>query len=199
MRKRRLFVACNNKSEQCRAYQRRSCGNIPQEELTMSNMSRSINKIAAEALSYAKQCYRRKDSSRLNVCKRFQVPRLPYSTNKQAACPFDPEICHSNDSNILVDSGYIDSHTHLGLNGGPRLTIRITRHCAPLITKGYYDFHEDPKQPQSQVARYHYGTFNNSGHMEDYNMQISFSQSPRKSTMRDQVVLSRIANDSRVT
>ncbi|KAI1868746.1 hypothetical protein JX265_006725 [Neoarthrinium moseri] len=45
----------------------------------------------------------------------------------------------SKDSNILIDSGPIDSHSDLGLNApqDERFSFRVVLHCAPLVTEGY--------------------------------------------------------------
>lgn len=94
------------------------------------------------ANNYATQCY---SSNALGVldCASFVVKALPGSIDPKAPCPFKNGICRNNGSNILLDTGYIDSNDHLGVNAPPdqRIQIRNTLHCAPLKTEGHSSNH----------------------------------------------------------
>jgi hypothetical protein len=46
-------------------------------------------------------------------------------------------MCKLSHDNLLLDTGEVDSVKHLGLNKGPRFTLRYQTHCAPLVTKGF--------------------------------------------------------------
>jgi hypothetical protein len=90
-----------------------------------------------QATDYAQRCYESKSSS--NECGTFVRPALPVKVTSDAKCPFDDSICAVQDSNIIVDSGYLDSHSDLGLNWpqSARFQMRYQMKCAPLITEGY--------------------------------------------------------------
>ncbi|KAH8885562.1 hypothetical protein GQ53DRAFT_845545 [Thozetella sp. PMI_491] len=90
------------------------------------------------AENYAQQCYSSNSTGMFN-CDHFVVPKLPVSVDGQAPCPFQNGICRTNSSNLLLDTGYIDSHEHLGINAptGERILFRHIYHCAPLRTDGY--------------------------------------------------------------
>jgi len=108
--------------------------------------------------NYASRCYSNNSASPTG-CKGtvFVQPRiLPTVVNTKAGCPFSPELCVGQDSNLLLDTT-LDSHTDLGINAPPheRFQVRKILHCAPLVTEGY-------KSPYRYSAnhtftRYHYG------------------------------------------
>ncbi|KAL1641072.1 hypothetical protein SLS58_006344 [Diplodia intermedia] len=60
---------------------------------------------------------------------------------RNASCPFHDDICRSQNGNLYIDTGYIDTHKDLGINAPPdhRFQYRQTTHCAPLRTDGYRD------------------------------------------------------------
>lgn len=75
-----------------------------------------------------------------------------------ATCPFpDPAICRSENATIRLDSGYLDSNDHFGLNTPvhERLQWRYVLQCAPLVTEGYTFEVTDPNN--ATWARYNYG------------------------------------------
>lgn len=90
------------------------------------------------ANNYAAQCY---SSEALGIldCASFVVKTLPGSIDPKAPCPFKNGICRNNGSNILLDTGYVDSNDHLGVNAPPdqRIQMRNTLHCAPLKTESH--------------------------------------------------------------
>ncbi|KAF1941655.1 hypothetical protein EJ02DRAFT_512318 [Clathrospora elynae] len=87
--------------------------------------------------NYALSCY--SDNSNTHGCNTFLKPRLPFTSNRNASCPFQGDICHLANGNLLLDTGYLDSHFDLGMNTRPeeRFMYRRTTHCAPLVSKGY--------------------------------------------------------------
>lgn len=91
----------------------------------------------SSSANYAKQCY----SEKFNEvgCRKFVRRNIHTKANRAAACPFDPKICKSQDSNLLIDTGFIDSREDLGLNTPQdgRFLYRRLLHCAPLMTEGY--------------------------------------------------------------
>lgn len=118
---------------------------------------RYFSETYTDALNYAQQCYS-DDSSGILGCDRFVVKSLkPAKTETNRSCPFTGDICRNNDANIRLDTGYIDSHDHLGLNAPPneRFGYRYVLECAPLKTEGRVS-HID--QGNVTWARYNYGS-----------------------------------------
>jgi hypothetical protein len=110
------------------------------------------------AASLADQCVEG-GAPRALACDFFSTRRLPLEIfDTSAPCPFDEKICVSRDGNLVIDTGLIDSHEHLGINAHPseRFAFRRKIHCAPLTTKGYT---EDVVDASGEVTktRYSYG------------------------------------------
>lgn len=111
---------------------------------------------ANTATNYAQQCYNFSNyggCSAGSPCNSFVVPRLALSQDTNAPCPFSDGICRNESSNIILDTGYIDSHDHLGINSPEknRLLSRTVAHCAPLRTEGY------KTNIQENFPAYYYG------------------------------------------
>lgn len=135
-----------------------NCGaaNIP-------NISEDINtsyafrpycaKKITDAANYARRCYTVNAGA---DCSSFVTPRLQSIQDLNASCPFSEPMCRRQSGNIRLDSGYVDSHKHLGLNSPPgrRILWRHVVHCAPLVTEGFTS-QEDNSQAST---RYHYGS-----------------------------------------
>ncbi|KAI0509524.1 hypothetical protein F5B22DRAFT_638000 [Xylaria bambusicola] len=109
----------------------------------------------SNAANYAQQCYSN-DSGGVLDCGRFVTKQIAGKIDKKAACPFRDDICRNASSNIRIDSDYLSSHDHFGLNTPPnnRLLWRYVYHCAPLVTEGYTS-HINTSIGQATV--YHYG------------------------------------------
>ncbi|KAH7316858.1 hypothetical protein B0I35DRAFT_512717 [Stachybotrys elegans] len=107
-----------------------------------------------QAADYAQRCYESKSSS--NECSTFVRPALPINITSDAACPFDTDICATPDSNLILDTGYLDSTSHLGLNwpAASRFQMRYQLQCAPLVTEGY---RSDWIYEDANFTRYQYG------------------------------------------
>jgi hypothetical protein len=90
------------------------------------------------AISYAQECYK-SNSVGIMQCSTFPQKSLPFTVTRNAACPFQAGFCRSNNTSILLDTGYLDSNDHFGVNGPPdqRVKFRNTLHCAPIVTEGY--------------------------------------------------------------
>ncbi|RCI08496.1 hypothetical protein L249_8868 [Ophiocordyceps polyrhachis-furcata BCC 54312] len=88
---------------------------------------------------YAQQCYADNVSSGILCCRNFVKNRLESNINYEAPCPFEGSICRSNTSNLMLESGLIDSLDDLGINAPARdrFKIRHRMHCAPLTTEPY--------------------------------------------------------------
>lgn len=110
-----------------------------------------------DAASYAQNCYASDDSSSALQCGTFVRKRLPSSVDTNASCPFASPICKNNVGNMLLDTGYLDSHDDLGLNAplDQRFQYRRTLHCAPITTQGYTMTWN--KSSDQSYTRYYYG------------------------------------------
>ncbi|KAJ2988738.1 hypothetical protein NUW58_g3827 [Xylaria curta] len=108
------------------------------------------------AANYVQQCYSDSNSTGLLDCQRFVTQKLATSTNRKGACPFHDEICHNNSTNLILDSGFIDSHLHFGQNSPPdeRILWRSVLTCAPLKSA---QFTSQSSTPENYTL-YHYGT-----------------------------------------
>lgn len=115
--------------------------------------------ITLDSLDYASQCYGAKDVDQIEACNVFSRATLPYVVNKSAECPFSENMCRSSSDNLHLDSGYLNVHKDLGLNEGPSLYFRVTRQCAPLVTKGFHQLYRDKENPALRLHRYDYGGY----------------------------------------
>jgi hypothetical protein len=106
------------------------------------------------AAEYAQRCY--ESSSPSGDCGTFVRSALPMQVKRDAPCPFDKSICRSQDSNVLIESGPIDSLTDLGLNweAKDRFKLQHRMHCAPLVTDEYRTTF---KVDNDTYTRYQYG------------------------------------------
>ena len=105
----------------------------------------------------AQQCYSTNASS--EDCPTFVQPSLRISIITHASCPFDMEVCQSNATNLIVDTGLIDSHNDLGINSSPneRFSFRLVNHCAPLVIDGKYSRVVGNSTTMQQSVEYYYG------------------------------------------
>ncbi|OIW34366.1 hypothetical protein CONLIGDRAFT_688166 [Coniochaeta ligniaria NRRL 30616] len=107
---------------------------------------------------YVQACYE-DDSTATVDCSTFTKPRIQSKIATNASCPFGGNIC-ATDHNIVMDSGYLDSHEHFGLNTpkDQRFQFRHVVQCAPLITEGYISTHTYNATTGRDFTRYHYGS-----------------------------------------
>ncbi|KAI0513189.1 hypothetical protein F5B22DRAFT_277829 [Xylaria bambusicola] len=115
-----------------------------------------IANLVTNAANYATQCYA--NSSGTLGCSGFIKDRIPTLAQFNATCPFQEGVCRGNASNLFLDTGYVNSHDHFGLNTPlkDRILFRKTLHCAPLVTKGYTTTFQSPS---GNYTRYHHGFF----------------------------------------
>ncbi|KAL0253245.1 hypothetical protein SLS55_010217 [Diplodia seriata] len=153
-----------------------ACGRLDSSLETNATLYSTIyapynRKQGVDSVNYAQDCYT--NVSSVEACKRYVKPQLPWSTNRNASCPFGGGICRDEFGNLELDSGYIDSNDHLGHNDPPEMRFRY-RHllkCAPLITEGYrqqYTYTSEGRD--SQYMRYYYGKGIVSDHTYEYPM-----------------------------
>ncbi|KAJ2977882.1 hypothetical protein NUW58_g7671 [Xylaria curta] len=106
------------------------------------------------AANYAQQCYSSNASGNLD-CGRFVIQNLTSIIDDDASCPFGDDICRSSSKNLRIDTGYIDSREHFGLNSPDRFFARSVLHCAPIKTKGYTSLRSTS---MGNFTLYHYGS-----------------------------------------
>ncbi|GAW24523.1 hypothetical protein ANO14919_141100 [Xylariales sp. No.14919] len=107
------------------------------------------------AANYAQQCYSN-DSVGILDCSRLTTKRISAQIDTEASCPFQHDICRSNSTNLRIDSGYMNSHDHFGINApvDKRMLVRTVLHCAPMETRGYSS---QKNTTIGNVTVYHYG------------------------------------------
>jgi hypothetical protein len=141
-----------------------SCATINQTSLFASSAADLsqyyfpfVSRGVENAANYALQCYNGSTSALLE-CSTFPQARLPVQTvQTDAGCPFDNKFCKSAHSNLVIDTGLIDSHEHLGINASPdqRFQYRNVLHCAPMVVQGYKSVYN--VSADRSYTRYHYG------------------------------------------
>ncbi|ORY06755.1 hypothetical protein BCR34DRAFT_31387 [Clohesyomyces aquaticus] len=137
------------------------CGQISQNKA--NNMTKSLELLlpyyaerASQVLTYGLQCYT--NASNEDGCNVYVKPQLPMYANTAADCPFpDPKLCKSSSSNLVLDTGLLDSVKHFGINSSPQeqFQFRIVQHCAPMTTDNYTETWTDPDL--GPMMRYMYG------------------------------------------
>jgi hypothetical protein len=121
----------------------------------LSSYHRSI-KSSAE---YARICYDGTSTANA-MCQQYSSSRLEPKINFTATCPFTEELCLGDA--VHIDTGYIDSHEDLGINGQPgdRIQFRKQMTCAPIDMEGRLstDWTTIPGLlPNDSIREYHLG------------------------------------------
>lgn len=128
------------------------------------------NKSAIEArlsLQYAQECYRSpaKPTDTTSSCFTLKQPTLKWNTTNTLDCPFSDELCSRDSGSVVLDTGYIETHTHLGLNARPgeRLRYRRVTKCTILNDTLYLQGSNDANtstfttEPKSEITYVNYG------------------------------------------
>lgn len=135
------------------------CGilNAPQNEsYSISGYQSLRSERLSEAANYAQECYSESGSGLLD-CNKFVVKNLAGKiTQRNSSCPFPGNVCRSNKTNLLLDTGYLDSNDDLGLSTpqSQRFKWRYVLQCAPILTDGYAVQFSDNNR---SMERYNYG------------------------------------------
>ncbi|KAF2690971.1 hypothetical protein K458DRAFT_398912 [Lentithecium fluviatile CBS 122367] len=139
------------------------------ENVSLAVIMQYLTQRTTAFLDRSLQCYSNNRTAKSENCRPYIKPTLPYSVISNASCPFSEEICLSKDINLLLDTGLLNSHDHLGLNAPPssRFHFRSRVHCAPLATEGYTKVHMNSQPPQIPIQRYYYG-----GHQANGQIQL---------------------------
>ncbi len=119
------------------------------------------------AANYAQQCYSSGGGGLLD-CGRFVTKQIVSNNiDRNAECPFHNDVCRNRYSNLRIDSGYLSSHNHFGLNSPPnqRILWRNVYHCAPMVTKGYTS---QSNTSFGEATLYYYGNATSPTGVQDY-------------------------------
>ncbi|KAI0449692.1 hypothetical protein F5B21DRAFT_517984 [Xylaria acuta] len=147
------------------------------------------------AANYAQQCYSNNNTGILN-CGRFITKNIVSHIETQADCPFPNSVCRVKSANLRIDSGFINSHDHFGLNSPPneRILTRKILHCAPMKTSG---FSGQRATSFGEITVYHYGSMEIGDEVVDYMTTASSISSQYSTTlvpMKDGEPYTHIAN-----
>jgi hypothetical protein len=111
-----------------------NCGGIINNpNITAPELATYMSSKLGEAVQHQKICYN-EQSILHTTCRDLPVDRLNY-TMEDVECPFNGDICITNGSTPLrIDSGFINSNHHLGLNSRIEDSVDIRRivTCSPL-------------------------------------------------------------------
>jgi hypothetical protein len=86
---------------------------------------------AREALAYKSACYETDVSGTPSPCDVYVQRRLNSRINRTAPCPFEKSVCETPYA-VELDTGYIDSRQHLGINtqDSDRISMRRVTTCS---------------------------------------------------------------------
>ncbi|KAI1313730.1 hypothetical protein F5Y03DRAFT_405204 [Xylaria venustula] len=119
--------------------------------------------------NYAQQCFSNEDHQ--FDCDHFVKEMVTGTIDNNATCPFDNSVCVGEWGNISIDSGFINSHLHLGINAlsEERILWRNVLHCAPLTTASFTSL-DTESQPNDVL--FHYGNLSTRSGSTDYMFRI---------------------------
>ncbi|PSN65906.1 hypothetical protein BS50DRAFT_677234 [Corynespora cassiicola Philippines] len=112
-----------------------------------------LNIKTAEHLTYATRCYQQKESAQSDSCNLLTRATLPYDMLTNETCPFDADICKSPTGNLIIQTPVMDSYKDLGLNRGPRASIQLKHHCAPLVIDQFTQIRDDSEHPGTKFLK----------------------------------------------
>lgn len=136
------------------------------------------NRRYKKSLAYAQSCYQ---NSSTDACNMYVTKRLPLIVDRNASCPFGEDVCQMKFGNLQMDTGYIDTHKHLGMNARPqdRFSLRLTTHCAPLKTEGFSETVNTVNTENNQTVRtfrLNYGALGSGDYHKNYTYQFPINQ-----------------------
>jgi hypothetical protein len=92
----------------------------------------------SRAAEYAQACYG--TASESGRCIRFVKRRIGWEMRSDVSCPFEEKICRGQ--SVVLDTGLMDSHVDLGINGKveERIAMRRVTTCSLLRMRDYTTF-----------------------------------------------------------
>lgn len=94
----------------------------------------------AASARYGEECYSDDVSKHTgNLCHDFVKPNIEREIDRNASCPFSSEFCRPGVPSVKIDTGFLNSHSDLGLNApeADRFQLRHVLQCHPLSTQGH--------------------------------------------------------------
>jgi hypothetical protein len=90
------------------------------------------------ARQYTRNCYEQSGLLTELGCNISMMPTLDSKINLNDSCPFQDRMCET--SAMTLDTGFVDSNDHLGINSPPqnRIQIRKILCCAPILAERDY-------------------------------------------------------------
>lgn len=132
--------------------------------------------------NYALLCYG--NSSFAEDCPTYLKKSLPFNVTRNVPCPFPGQdrICRTSDGAIRLDSGFINSHSDLGINAPPeqRFLYRSVTECTPLLTEGFSQHANLTGESDSVILAPLLNYFYGESHMYG-NATYQYSDSPPQS------------------
>lgn len=122
-----------------------TCGVLAVDELNSLTVRALLShqlEDAVLAADYARTCYRLPSVHSQWRCNLYATPRIAYSVDQNASCPFAKGMCLISDTAALkMDSGLLNSHEILGINLPKdfRVDYRSVATCAPLRTDDFVE------------------------------------------------------------
>ena len=164
------------------------CGSVTPVDVGMIENRHFFNKIMEDefntvnaADTYVQRCYERNDTT--NSCLTYPSQTLPFDLADEQVCPFGPDgsACVTENSTVVtLDTGYLDSNRHFGINAAAAERVRYRRQttCSPLHSAGWVSVYNTSGTPLGDLYqdavlwRYRYGP----AHGEDYTFQYNVMQ-----------------------
>ncbi|KAJ0158279.1 hypothetical protein CTA2_11946 [Colletotrichum tanaceti] len=122
----------------------RNCG-VQRANRYSNSTIKALSVLPAEARemriasNYAQQCYSSSIATGALGCDTFVRKQIPFSIQANGSCPFtNDDVCRSKNSNIILQTDWIESHYDLGINAPPsqRFYFRrqVTQRRSPTST-----------------------------------------------------------------
>jgi hypothetical protein len=94
-----------------------------------------LNTVTAQAGDYVQNCL---SGAQLSNCDTFKSVQLEWTSNN-VQCAFDDLCLGPANASFSMDTGYLDSREHLGINSKDeeRITWRQVTTCVPVKTEGH--------------------------------------------------------------
>ena len=130
------------------------------------------------SMEYAQECYLSPSTitDTFSTCRTLKSRAIGWNTSTTNACPFDRDLCNVDAGVVRLDTGKIDSHTHLGINAkqGDRLSYQRVTTCAILNDTAHVTGWNGTMrtsanaEPSPSVAYAFYGPNNKRGTVHTY-------------------------------
>lgn len=139
-----------------RPYEFFKAQNLTDEEFNfMDSFTISIRLQLIHARQYAMSCYKSRNGqaapNKSTPCSSYVSQALQSTVNRNATCPFKSRACSA--PALSFDSGYVDSHEHLGINApqSERIQVRRLMTCSAVPLEQEYSLPWSESDPVTGV------------------------------------------------